>query len=82
MRFNYSQPITSNLKDLGYIAFPVKAYVGEQSYTSRCAPGAEVAEITETATAYSFVTQTDADQLALQKAMTRAVAKRVLVPCP
>ena len=82
MRFNFTQPITSSLRDLGYIAFPVKAYVAEQSYTSRCAPGAEVAEITETAKAYSFTSQNNADQLAMQKAMTKAIAKRDLVPCP
>jgi len=82
MRFNFSQPITSNLRDLGYIAFPVTAYIGEQTYTSRCAPGADIADITVTATAYSFESQTEADQIALNKAMLKAITKRDLVPCP
>lgn len=82
MRFNFSQPITSNLRDLGYIAFPVPTFVGEQTYTSRCAPGTDIADITVTATAYSFDSQKEADQIALNNAMLKAIAKRSLVPCP
>jgi hypothetical protein len=82
MRFNFSQPITSTLRDLGYIAFPVPAFTSEQTYTSRCAPGADIANITVTETSYSFVSQAEADQVALNNAMLKAIAKRSLVPCP
>jgi hypothetical protein len=82
MRFDFSQPASTPLPDLGYVALPAPAFFAEKSYTSECAKALQVPKIKVTKTAYSFVSQALADEAALTAAMTEAIRKRSLVPCP
>lgn len=82
MTFQFSLPASTPLADLGYKSLPARAYFAEKSYTSRCPKALEIAPITVTKTAYSFSSQSAADAAALSEAMTEAIQKRSLVPCP
>jgi hypothetical protein len=82
MRFSFAQPVSTFLKDTGYVALPAKAFKSEKSYTSECPLALEIPPITVIAKSYSFVSQSNADSLALSTAMASALLKRTLAPCP
>lgn len=79
--FEFTQPISQAFPPVQYISFPTKAYTATATYISTCDDDM-TPDVSITRSAYSFVSQDDAYEAALEEATAIAIAVRSANPCP
>lgn len=82
MIYAFSNPFTPSFVEQHYTCYPVPTFISTQNYTSTCGPDSKIPDIFRTSDAFSFTSQSNADNLALTAATSLALSARVLIPCP
>lgn len=82
MIYRFAQPITQAYRDPQYVSFPAIPFLSTKTVVNSCGAGQGEPDISVTRSAYSFVSQEDADDQAQTAAEEIATAMRALHPCP